>query len=61
MISSIAGYEYPSTNLNEYNLDWIIKKIAELEQSNTWVINDVYDPVTRTLNLSVKSLRDMEG
>lgn len=58
---SIADYEYPSTNLNEYNLDWIIKKIAELEQSNTWVINDVYDPITRTLNLSVKSLRDMEG
>ena len=61
MISSIAGYEYPCTNLNEYNLDWIIKKLSELEQSNTWVINDVYDPVTRTLNLSVKSLRDMEG
>lgn len=58
---NIACYEYPSTNLNEYNLDWIIKKISELEQSNTWVINDVYDPVTRTLNLSVKSLRDMEG
>lgn len=60
MPKNIASYAYPSSNLNEYNLDWLIKKIAELEASNTWVLNDAYDPVTRTLNLSVRSLRSSE-
>lgn len=58
MPKNIASYAYPSSNLNEYNLDWLIKKIAELEASSTWVLKDAYDPVTRTLNLSVVSLGD---
>lgn len=60
MPKNIASYAYPSSNLNEYNLDWLIKKIAELEASNTWVLVDAYDPVTRTLNLSVRSLISSE-
>lgn len=55
MPRNIVNYEYPSSNLNEYNLDWILRKIAELEASNTFVLKDAYDPVTRTLNLSVVS------
>lgn len=56
MLGNIVNYGYPSSNLNEYNLDWLIKKIAELEAANSWVLKDSYDPVTRTLNLSVVSL-----
>lgn len=56
MLENIANYGYPSSNLNEYNLDWLIKKMAQLEAANTWVLRDAYDPVTRTLNLSVVSL-----
>lgn len=56
MLESIINQGYPSSNINEYNLDWLIKKVAELEAANTWVLKDAYDPVTRTLNLSVVSL-----
>lgn len=56
MLENIANYGYPTSNLNEYNLDWLIKKMSELEASSTWVLKDAYDPVTRTLNLSVVSL-----
>ena len=61
MPKNIANYSYPSSNLNEYNLDWVIKKLAELEASNTWILKDAYDPVTRTLNLSVVSLGSLKG
>ena len=61
MPNNIANYSYPSSNLNEYNLDWVIKKLAELEASNTWILKDAYDPVTRTLNLSVVSLGANKG
>lgn len=61
MPNNIANYSYPSSNLNEYNLDWVIKKLAELEASNTWILKDAYDPVTRTLNLSVVSLGANRG
>lgn len=61
MPKNIANYSYPSSNLNEYNLDWVIKKLAELEASNTWILKDAYDPVTRTLNLSVVSLGAIKG
>lgn len=56
MLENIVNHGYPSSNFNEYNLDWLIKKVAELEAANTWVLKDAYDPVTRTLNLSVVSL-----
>ena len=56
MLENIINQGYPSSNINEYNLDWLIKKVAELEAANTWVLKDAYDPVTRTLNLSVVSL-----
>lgn len=61
MPNNIANYSYPSSNLNEYNLDWVIKKLAELEAANTWILKDAYDPVTRTLNLSVVSLGSLKG
>lgn len=56
MLENIVNHGYPSSNINEYNLDWLIKKVAELEAANTWVLKDAYDPITRTLNLSVVSL-----
>lgn len=58
MAKNIADYAYPSSNLNEYNLDWLIKKIAELEQANIWKISDSYNAQTETLTLSVVSLAE---
>ena len=58
MAKNIADYEYPSSNLNEYNLDWLIKKVAELEQANIWKISDSYNAQTETLTLSVVSLAE---
>lgn len=58
MVKSIASYEYPSSNLNEYNLDWLIKKVAELERANIWKISDSYNAQTETLTLSVVSLAE---
>ena len=56
MLENIANYGYPTSNLNEYNLDWLIKKIAELEAANIWTIKDSYNAQTETLTLSVVSL-----
>lgn len=58
MTKNIANYSYPSSNLNEYNLDWIIKKISELESANIWKITDSYNAQTETLTLSVVSLAE---
>lgn len=58
MAKNISDYEYPSSNLNEYNLDWLIKKVAELEQANIWKISDSYNAQTETLTLSVVSLAE---
>ena len=45
MLENIANYGYPTSNLNEYNLDWLIKKMSELEAVRTWVLKDACDPV----------------
>lgn len=58
MPKNIASYAYPSSNLNEYNLDWVIKKLAELEAANIWTIKDNYNAQTETLTLSVVSLAE---
>ena len=58
MPKNIASYAYPSSNLNEYNLDWILRKIAELEAANIWKIKDSYNAQTETLTLSVVSLAE---
>lgn len=58
MLENIVNYGYPSSNLNEYNLDWLIKKIAELEAANIWTIKDSYNAQTETLTLSVVSLAE---
>lgn len=58
MPKNISNYSYPSSNLNEYNLDWLIKKIAELEAANIWKIKDSYNAQTETLTLSVVSLAE---
>lgn len=58
MLDNIANYGYPTSNLNEYNLDWLIKKIAELEAANIWTIKDSYNAQTETLTLSVVSLAE---
>lgn len=60
MLENIVNYGYPSSNLNEYNLDWLIKKVSELEQANIWAIKDSYNAQTETLTLSVVSLADKE-
>lgn len=56
MIGNIAQYAYPSSNLNEYNLDWLINKVADLENASTFVLHDSYEPTTRTLTLDVRSV-----
>lgn len=58
MLTGIASYAYPSSNLNEYNLDWLISKVADLENAGTFVLHDSYDVATRTLTLDVRSLGD---
>lgn len=58
MEKSIANYSYPNSNLNEYNLDWLIMKMAELEAARIWQIYDSYNALTETLTLSVVSSGD---
>lgn len=56
MLTRISDCAYPSSNLNEYNLDWLINKVADLENAGTFVLHDSYEPTTRTLTLDVRSL-----
>ena len=58
-MDAISRYGYPSSNMNEYNLDWLIEKVAALEQANIWVLEDIYNPLTKTLELKVKSLAEV--
>lgn len=60
-MANLAHYSYPSSNLNEYNLDWLIEKVAALEKASIFVLKDTYNPLTKTLELKVVSQADLEA
>lgn len=60
---------FPYTNIHELNLDWILKKIKEFDETldsivaekaqeyfNQIFINAVYDEATETITLSIEEI-----